>query len=69
MGLDMNVSKPKVMMMAKDPNVPTDITIKERKLESVKTFKYLGQRITNNGKSEDEVKTRIAIARSRFGDL
>ena len=49
--------------------MPACIKIDERELEVVKSFKYLGQQVTNNGKCENEIKTRIGIAKSRFGEL
>jgi len=39
-----------------------DISISEGKLETVKTFKYLGATITEDGRSESEIKIRLVIA-------
>ena len=69
MGLEMNTSKTKVMVMTKKEDGNATIKIDGKELELVKSFKYLGQHITNNGKCDNEVKTRIAIAKSRFGQL
>ena len=68
-GLDMNISKTKVMTFTRQEIEPTKIKINEKELEEVTSFKYLGQQIMKNGKSEKEINTRIAIAKSQFSQL
>ena len=69
MGLNMNVKKTKVMVMSRTPVEDGKIVIDGEALEEVTSFKYLGQNITTDGKTDDEIKTRIAVARLRFSEL
>ena len=67
LGLYMNVSKTKTMLVNKvgeERNIAIDVDGQE--LEQVRDFKYLGQIITDDGRCDKEVKRRIAIARSNF---
>ena len=67
LGLYMNVSKTKTMLVNKageGRNIAIDVDGQE--LEQVRDFKYLGQIITDDGRCDKEVKRRIAIARSNF---
>ena len=65
-GLDMNVKKTKVMLISKQKGGKTTIETDDYVLEQVETFKYLGQQTTQDGKSDEEVKIRIGMAKSRF---
>ena len=77
MGLKMNVKKTKTMLMSRDHdrdrregiNRRVNIMVNGQKLEQVQKFKYLGQWITEDGRCNLEVKTRIEIARSAFTKL
>ena len=63
LGLYMNVSKTKTMMVNKageERNIAIDVNGQE--LGQVRDFRYLGQIITDDGKCDKEVKRRIAIA-------
>ena len=72
MGLKMNVKKTKTMLVSRDHEkdrrngVDRHVCIKVNGqiLEQVKKFKYLGQWITEDGRCDLEVKTRIEMARS-----
>ena len=69
-GLDMNVKKTKVMIMSKkETDKRTTVMINGKELEQVKQFKYLGQQITEDGKSENEIEIRIGTARTRFTSM
>ena len=68
-GLEMNIRKTKIMVMERRESSKPEIKINDEKLEQVEKFRYLGQLISANGNSKDEVKTRIGIAKSRFGQL
>ena len=68
-GLKMNAKKTKTMYLNRDEkerNININITVNGTVLEQVNKFKYLGQWITADGRSELEVKTRIEIARRVF---
>jgi hypothetical protein len=43
-----------------------NITINGAKIEEVKSFKYLGHTITENGRCEIEIKCRIAQVKEAF---
>lgn len=63
-GLDMNVKKTKVMIMSQQ--VGRTNTNFGRTLDQFKKFIYPGQQITANGKSDEEIKTCIGMAKSHF---
>jgi hypothetical protein len=47
---------------------PTPVTIKidQKQLENVKSFKYLGSLLTDDGRYTCEIKCRIAMAKAEF---
>ena len=65
-GLNMNVNKTKTMVTSKTEGKEAHINVEGKELEQVKTFKYLGQIIDQNGKCEEEIRQRIAKAKSTF---
>ena len=68
-GLDMNVKKTKTMVISRSNNTKANITINNEELEQVDEFKYLGQTITSDAKTEKEIRIRTGIAKSRFQDI
>ena len=68
----MEISKDKSKIMASgkgEENINLDIVIDGKALEEVRTFKYLGSTITENGTSDQEIKNRIGIATSAMTKL
>ena len=66
-GLKMNIKKTKTMVISRDPENPkVDIKVDGNTLEQVETFKYLGQTITSDGRSDTAIRQRIEIARQTF---
>ena len=65
-GLEMNVSKTKTMVISKNKELRADIEADEEILEQVEHFKYLGQIVNNEIKSDQEIIKRIAQAKSTF---
>lgn len=63
-----NISKTKIMVVSKQDKTAEKIKINldKHQLEQVDKFIYLGQTITNDGRCEEEIKKRIAIAKNRF---
>ena len=57
--------KTKVMRISRQP-FPVKIMIDQKQLENVKSFKYLGSILTNNGRCTCEIKYRIAMAKAAF---
>ncbi len=62
----MNVKKTKTMVECRDATPDVKIKIDGKILEQVKTFKYLGQIISDDGKSEKDILARIQIAKINF---
>ena len=63
-GLLMNAKKTKTMVFSKSSNPPnTRIHIEGKLIEKVQTFTYLGALMTEDGRSEKEIKRRINIAK------
>ena len=65
-GLKMSVKKTTTMVISRDGLAEVKINVDGVQLEQVKRFKYLGQIITDDGRCDAEVKTRIEIARAKF---
>ena len=65
-GMKINIKKTKTMVVSKSGGEPVNITLEGQLVEQVKQFKYLGSVITEDGKCEVEVKTRIALAKTAF---
>ena len=66
-GLKMNIKKTKTMVVSRDQvNRKVDIKADGTTLEQVETFKYLGQTITSDGRSDTAIRQRIEIARQTF---
>ena len=66
-GLRTNVKKTKVMVVRRSHEERTwNIFINGNKLEQVKSFKFLEQRITEDGRCEQKIRSRIEIARGNF---
>ena len=64
--LNMNVSKTKTMVISRDGGKRASIKVDGKDLEQVEHFKYLGQTVNQEGRSEQEIKIRIAKAKSTF---
>ena len=54
-GMEMNVEKTKVMSISRQP-FPVKIMIDQKQLENVKSLKYLGTILTNDGRCTCEIK-------------
>ncbi len=60
-----NTKKTKAMAVSKKPNSPKiNIAIDGEQIEQVTSYMYLGSLITEDGRSEKEIKRRIMIARA-----
>ena len=69
-GLEMNAKKTKAMVFSKTSDTPrADLTIDGIHIEQVEKFKYLGATITEDGRSETEIKTRTSIAKEKFSQM
>ena len=64
----MNVNKTKTMMISRNPiGKAIKVEVSGTTLEQVDQFKYLGTQITVDAKSETEVKSKINLAKAKFG--
>uniref|UniRef100_H3B2Y3 Reverse transcriptase domain-containing protein n=1 Tax=Latimeria chalumnae TaxID=7897 RepID=H3B2Y3_LATCH len=61
--LKINTAKTKVLTTCGD-NESLSITIGEQQLETVSHFKYLGSIVREDGKCEQDIKTRLGMART-----
>ena len=69
-GLKVNFSKTKVLVVRKgDEQIDARIKIHSNNLEQVKSFSYLGSILTEDGRCDKEIKTRIGIAKDSFNKI
>src|SRR5438034_2009761 len=66
-GMKINIKKTKVMRVSKVGG-EVNITINGTKIEQVRSFKYLGHTMTDDGRCENEINFRISQAKEVFGD-
>ena len=64
--MKINVKKTKVVVVSREEGKAVNLTIDGHKVEQVKTFKYLGVIMTENGSCIEEVKARIGMAKVAF---
>ena len=67
-GMKINIKKTKVMRVSKKAGGKVDIQINGCRIEQVKSFKYLGSTITDDGRCENEIRVRIALAKEAFSN-
>ena len=68
--MKMNAKKTKTMIITKKENKPNiNITIDGTDIEQVTNFPYLGQKMTEDGRCEEEIKRRISIAKTTFSKM
>src|SRR5437867_7644483 len=65
-GMKINVQKTKTMVVRWDGGGVVNTTVDGLRIEHVKSFKYLGSVITEDGRSHSDVKVRIAMAKDAF---
>ena len=57
------------MVISSDKNSKANVIVDNVELEQVKEFKYLGQTITADAKTETEIRIRTCIAKGRYQEL
>src|SRR5215470_5338541 len=55
------------MVLSKAEGRRVEIKIGQHKVEQVKQFKYLGAMVTEDGRCEQDIKCRIAMAKASIG--
>jgi len=68
LGMKINGKKTKVMKVCDDPK-PITVTVAGCTLSETKSFKYLGAMFNSEASCDEEVKSRLAIARQRLNEL
>src|SRR5207247_598101 len=66
-GMEINVKKTKVMIMngtAKPKGMQRSITLNSVPLEPVSRFKYLGSCITEDARSDEDIRARVGMAKA-----
>lgn len=59
-GMKVNTSKTEVMQIRRQPiDKPPEINVKNKKLEQVKSFRYLEVVVTDDRRNEKEIKIRL----------
>ena len=69
-GMKINIKKTNAMVVSKKPNSPKiNIAVDGQHIEQVTSYVYLGSLITEDGRSEKEIKRKIVIARTTFTNM
>ena len=64
--MKINIKKTKTMVVSKKDGGTVSIMIDGQRVEQVKTFKYLGSVIAEDGRCMDDIKQRIGCAKDAF---
>ena len=68
--MKMNAKKTIVMVIGKQGESPqVKIKVDGAEIEQVKSFTYLGHKITEDGRCNEEIKRRIGIAKTAFSKM
>ena len=65
-GMKINVKKTKVMVISRKGGGAVKITLNGERIEQVAKFCYLGAWITEDGRCDTEIRSRIALAKAAF---
>ena len=57
------------MVISRDNNTKANVIVNNEELEQVEEFKYLGQTVTADAKTEREIRIRTGIAKARYQEL
>ena len=66
--MEVSTEKSKIMAIATEKTQP-EIKVRGKTLEQVESFKYLGTQITKDGRSDTEIKSKLAMATSALAKL
>ena len=67
--MEINVKKTKVMIMnkkKKQKGMQSDMMLNNVPLEQVTRFKYLGDWMTEDAKSDEDIRARVGMAKAAF---
>ena len=69
-GMKIDIKKTKAMVVSKQPHLPKiNVAIDGQHIEQITSHMYLGSLITEDVRSEKEIKRRIMIARTTFTNM
>ena len=69
-GLSVNKQKTEVMGLTKrSEQLVVDISLEGRRLDQVDSFRYLGSLVSEDGRCDSEIRSRIAMGKAAFGQL
>ena len=68
-GLSLNYKKTECMVISKKGGIPCSLQINNNQIEQATSVNYLGTTITDDARGEQEIKRRIALAKSTFSKL
>nr|ADF18552.1 endonuclease-reverse transcriptase [Bombyx mori] len=68
-GLSINISKTKFMVVSRNPDLSSSVSVAGKQLERVRQYKYLGAWVNEAWESDQEIKTRIETARASFNKM
>jgi len=68
LSIKINVKKTEVMKVCDNPK-PITVTVAGCTLSETKSFKYLGAMLNSEASCDEEIKSRLAIARQRLSEL
>ena len=64
------MKKTKAMVVSRNTVIPrAKVMMDGHLIEQVSYFTYIGQKFTDNGKCDDEIKCRIGQARAAFNNM
>ncbi|XP_063601514.1 uncharacterized protein LOC134777611 [Penaeus indicus] len=64
--MELNAKKTKVMAISRKESSQIEVHVDSTELEQVKKYKYLGSIFTENGKCEEEIRSRMEMAKNVF---
>ena len=64
--MKINTKETKVMKVSRNVGEEINIMINGSRIEQVKSFKYFGSTMTEDGRCETDIKVRIALAKEAF---
>lgn len=66
-GMKLNKKKTKIMVVCRYKNInPLDLMIRKIQIEKVNKFKYLGNKVAQDGRCKCEIRSRISQAQKIF---
>ena len=66
---DLKINSAKTMMMCWKNTAIRKVQVDGKELETVSKFVYLGGTVTQEGGSDEDIKSRLGKARAAFGKL